>query len=460
MGLKTTIVPWLANFITSDSLRNLKRGWFEVERRLIPSLNTVVFYHRVDDPYSFLLLQAIPRFLEDFKVNLEIRLVLDLPEEMNPEPEKWRAYALRDARRLAKFHGLSFSSDARFPSYDDALKATSILLKHINRPKLLHLVSEVTGALWGTSTTTFESCVRRYGMMPEAQAKKRLKENKEQLLKAGHYTSAMLYYGYEWYWGMDRLGHLAERLNKPGIRRDTGETADYQKQYKHLLQGYNTLRPRPRQVQTLEFYFSFRSPYSYVAAERVFKLVELYKIPLEIKPVMPMVTRGIPAPKLKRTYIVHDAKREANRFDIPFGKICDPLGEGVNNCMALFTYARQQGKDKEFIAATSTGIWAQGMDMSQPGNLRKIIKKIGLDWNQAKAHLTADWQPMAEGNRNDLEALGLWGVPSFRYGDLVIWGQDRLWALEDAILSATSDTKKPPSAKRQPMPRQGGRQTP
>ena len=453
MGLNTIIAPWLANLVTSDSLRNIKRGWFEIQRRLIPSLNRVVFYHRVDDPYSFLLLQTIPRFLEDFKVKLEIRLVLDLSEGLNPEPEKARLYAIEDAKRLAKFHGLTFAEDAQPPSYDDALKATAILLKHSNRPKLLHLVSEVTGALWGTSTTTFESCLKRYGMIPEAQAKKRLKESRDQLLKSGHYTSAMLHYGHEWYWGIDRLGHLAERLNKPGLRRETGDIAEYQKQYNHLLQGYNTLRPRPRQVQKLEFYFSFRSPYSYLAAERVFKLAELYKIPLEIKPVMPMVTRGIPAPKIKRMYIVKDAKREAKRYDIPFGKICDPLGEGVHKCMALFLYAQEQGKDKEFIAAASAGIWSQGMDMTQQSNLRKLIKKCGLDWEQAKAFLSVDWKPMAEKNSDDLEALGLWGVPSFKYGDLVIWGQDRLWALEEAILSATSTSNSRHRPGITPLPR-------
>lgn len=455
MGLKTTVVPWLASIITSDSIRNLKRGWFEIKRRLLPSLNTVVFYHRVDDPYSFLLLQAIPRFLEDFKVNLEIRLVLDLPEDLNPEPEKWRRYALQDAQRLAKFHGLTFEPGMDFPSYQDALRATGILLKHSKRPKLLHLVGEVTGALWGSSTTTFESCLKRYGALPETQVKRRIKEAKEQLLNRGHYTSGMLYYGGEWYWGLDRLGHLAERLNKPGIRRDTGDIAEYQKQYKHLLQGYNTLRPRPKQVNTLEFYFSFRSPYSYLAAERVFKLAELYKIPVDIKPVMPMVTRGIPAPKIKRNYIVRDAKREAKRYDIPFGKICDPLGEGVEHCMALFTYAQQQGKDKEFVLAATTAIWSQGTNMAAQTNLRKLIKEVGLDWEQAKKHLSADWLPMAEGNRQDLEALGLWGVPSFKYGDLVIWGQDRLWALEEAILSAANGAK--PRLQPTPPPRQESR---
>ena len=63
-------MPLLTQMATSPKLRNLRRGWFELKRRIIPSLNTVVFYHRVNDPYSFLLLQALPRFLEDFKVNL------------------------------------------------------------------------------------------------------------------------------------------------------------------------------------------------------------------------------------------------------------------------------------------------------------------------------------------------------------------------------------------------------
>ncbi|MCG8670671.1 MAG: DsbA family protein [Pseudomonadales bacterium] len=440
--MKTSIVPWLASIITSDGMRNIRRGWFELKRHVFDSLNTVVFYHRVDDPYSFLLLQAIPRFLEDFKVNLEIQLVLDLPEDLNPEAEKWQKYAIEDAKRLAKFHGLSFNENAVPPSKEDALKATAVLLKHANRPKLLHMVSEVTGALWGNSTTTFESCLKRYGMIPESQAKRKIKDAKDQLMSRGHYSSGMLYYGGEWYWGLDRLGHLAERLSKPGIRRNTGDIAEYQKQYQHVLQGYNTLRPRPKQVHPLDFYFSFRSPYSYLAAERVFKLAEMYKIPVTIKPVMPMVTRGIPAPKIKRMYIVRDTKREANKFDIPFGKICDPLGAGVENCMALFQYAQQQGKDKEFIVAAATAIWSQGVDVSTTGGLKKIIKQSDLDWEQAQKYLgSSDWKEAAQANSEDLNAIGLWGVPSFKYGDLVIWGQDRLWALEETILSSAVTPK-------------------
>jgi 2-hydroxychromene-2-carboxylate isomerase len=432
------IVPFVAQMLTSPRLRRFKRSWFEIKRRLVPPFNTVIFYHRVNDPYSYLLLQALPRFLEDFKVNLQIRLILDLPDDGIPQPQLLERYALEDARRLAALHNLNFPDDACQPSHEDAFHATAILLKHQNRPKLLHLVTEVTGALWGCSTTTFESCLKRYGTLKDRETQTLISNATAELLARGHYNSAMLYYGGEWYWGLDRLGHLADRLNRPRLRRDTGDIADYQRQYRHVLQSYTSLRPRPRQVNPLDFYFSFRSPYSYLAADRVFKLAELYKIPVTVKPVMPMVMRGIPLPKAKRAYIIKDAKREAEKYNLPFGKICDPLGDGINTCMALFLYARGKGREKELVVSMAAGIWAEGLDVNRPSHLKKMLDRCGLNWDDAQASLGNDrWREMARKNSEDLQALGLWGVPAFKYGNLVLWGQDRLWALEKAVLAGS-----------------------
>jgi 2-hydroxychromene-2-carboxylate isomerase len=30
-------------------------------------------------------------------------------------------------------------------------------------------------------------------------------------------------------------------------------------------------------------------------------------------------------------------------------------------------------------------------------------------------------------------ALGVWGVPSFRVGNMITWGQDRLWLIEGEL---------------------------
>lgn len=440
MPLSRLLIPWVAQFATSPKLRRFRRGWFELQRRLLPSLNTVVFYHRVNDPYSYLLLQALPRLLEDFHVRLQIRILLDLPAEGTPRPDLLEAYAREDAKGLAALHGLVFPDDARTPRREDAFHASALLLKHQNRPQLLHLVTEVTGALWGCSTTTFESCLRRYGTLPDQDAQRLLDAATAELESRGHYQSAMLYYGGEWYWGLDRLAHLADRLNKPGLRRSTGDIADYQRQYRHVLQSYSTLRPRPRQVYPLDFYFSFRSPYSYLAADRVFKLAELYKIPVTVRPVLPMVSRGIPLPRAKRLYILMDAKREAEKHNIPFGKICDPLGDGIAHCMALFIYARALGREKELVVSILEGIWSEGLDVNRRSHLHRMVSRAGLDWDDAQRRLDdASWQGMAQHNRDQLQALGLWGVPVFQYGKRVLWGQDRLWALEKAVLAGVGN---------------------
>jgi 2-hydroxychromene-2-carboxylate isomerase len=38
--------------------------------------------------------------------------------------------------------------------------------------------------------------------------------------RLGHYLGAMLYYGGEWYWGVDRLQYLESRLQSLGLQTE------------------------------------------------------------------------------------------------------------------------------------------------------------------------------------------------------------------------------------------------
>lgn len=439
MGLSSQ----LNNLATSNSLSSLKRSWFKLMNSFIPGSSSITFYHQVNDPYSFLLLIAMRRFLEDFKVNLKIELILDM-EQANAEwpVAKWRDYALQDAERLALFHDLQFRHRIEFPSDENAFVATALLLKHQQRPKLLHMLAEVTGALWGTSTTTFESCVNRYGSLTADKASKIITANNSKLKRCGQYKSAMLYYAGEWYWGLDRLGHLAERLCSEGKQRDTGEIADYQRQYRHILQSYTSLRARPKQVHPLDFYFSFADPYSYLVAERIFKLTELYKIPLNLKPVITSTNRLDKQQKAQRRYFLQDAKREAGRYEIAFGNLCDPAAAAIANCMALFAYAEQENQAQNFSLRALTAIWAKGADLSHSSAIKKLLSKTGLSWEKAQPYLQDfDWQSKTGQNLKGLQQLGIYATPGFQYDELRCWGQDRLWALEQAILTTNNSNK-------------------
>jgi 2-hydroxychromene-2-carboxylate isomerase len=181
----------------------------------------------------------------------------------------------------------------------------------------------------------------------------------------------------------------------------------------------------------LEFFFSFRSPYSYLAAPRVFDLVRRYDIEIEYVGIMPMVTRGVPLPFSKKLFILRDAAREAARLGMPFGKIYDPIGEGALRCLYIAEYAAEQGRAEDFVLMASRAIWAEGLCMLNDNNLRKICRTVGLPWYPCKDVLDSNnYQDKIESNRKRLDELGHWGVPIFQIEGEIFWGQDRIIDLE------------------------------
>ena len=134
----------------------------------------------------------------------------------------------------------------------------------------------------------------------------------------------------------------------------------------------------------LDFYFSFRSPYSYISLERIFNLEKKYDIELNVKPVLPMVMRGLPVPTQKGLYIVKDTARIARKLEIPFGEISDPVGKGVENCMSLYQYIKEKGKEKEFLLSATTGCLVRVLNLANYSDLKKVVSRIGLNFDEAK----------------------------------------------------------------------------
>jgi 2-hydroxychromene-2-carboxylate isomerase len=101
-------------------------------------------------------------------------------------------------------------------------------------------------------------------------------------------------------------------------------------------------------------------------------------------------------------------------------------------------YAEREGLGQRYVLSFLRGVWAEGLDAGSDRGLRIIVERAGLAWPQAQIELKNEaWRETAEENRQQLFSLGLWGVPSFRVGDLAVWGQDRLWAVQEALLSGT-----------------------
>jgi 2-hydroxychromene-2-carboxylate isomerase len=148
-----------------------------------------------------------------------------------------------------------------------------------------------------------------------------------------------------------------------------------------------------------------------------------------------MVMRGLPVLRAKKIYIATDAKREADRLGIPFGRVCDPLGKGIGHCLAVhFNCAVGRGLELELARSVMQGIWAEARDVARISELVPLAARVGIDEGEVRAAIEdRSWKGQAEHNREALAELGLWGVPSFRIGSYQTWGQDRIPFIEAEI---------------------------
>lgn len=184
----------------------------------------------------------------------------------------------------------------------------------------------------------------------------------------------------------------------------------------------------------VDFFFSFRSPYSYLAGPRAFALPERFDVDIVFRGVIPMAMRGQSVPRAKRLHTLRDAKREAIRLGLPFGRIHDPIGDGAMRCLLVAEHAIDAGRVREFVLGASRGIWAEAADVSSDAGLRPICERAGLAWPDCAAALTDPTQrARVEANTAALAELGHWGVPVLVFGSELFWGQDRIEDLELAL---------------------------
>lgn len=372
-------------------------------------------YYEAGDPHSHLCAQLLPQLAERLKTSLRVYVVSAPDAAAYPEAEKQRSFALTDAQRIAPAWGLRFPADACLPQADAMQAAGQLLAAHSDPVAFAARETSVVSALFSGEPLTGE---------PEAEPI--LAANARRRRKLGHYLPGMWQFNGEWFWGIDRMNHLVDRLREKGLLEGDEPIA-------HLDASKASL-PSLQPGQKLEFFFSFRSPYSYLAALDMEKLAPGLPIEIKVRPVLPMAMRGLPVPLEKRLYIVRDVKRQADKLGHAFGRIADPIGAGAERCLNTFPLARSVEQQLAFLTSAGTAIWSEGVDVATDEGLRYVAERAGLQWAQVKGKLDAGIDlTYAESNRQALFDAGLWGVPSYRIGDFATWGQDRLWMVEELL---------------------------
>ena len=204
-----------------------------------------------------------------------------------------------------------------------------------------------------------------------------------------------------------------------------------------------------------DLFFSFRSPYSYLAVGRYRAMSEEYDLEIALRTVLPIAIRDpsilfTGSPNVGR-YIFIDAARSAQMLGIPYRwPRPDPVVQNlatreiaeeqphIHRLCRMGQAAERAGKGLAFADEVSRLIWSGSVDDWHEGDhLAKATTRAGLDFAALEAEARDDATALdAEitGNQNALEAAGHWGVPTLVFEGEPFFGQDRIamakWRME------------------------------
>lgn len=424
--------PLLSRALIHPRLHSLLQARYNWLRRIQRRPHQVIIWLRLNDPYSYLLIQALPRFIEHFSVQLIVKI---LPYQ---EPDQHYNHQLRDAWYLSQFHHLHFH-DFQSPAEEDCFSASQLLLanRHLPVHDFLVLAKQVFGCLWEHQQHKLATLILRFKQLTHSTTEKKMRIAARQFEQQGQIKSAQLYYQGEWYWGLDDLSDLGDRLSEIGLNKlnhqfQLSSDSIYQDN-DYLINDWQQLASIRAQKYTLDYYFRFDEPLSYIYLTPLLALAEHYQLKVRLKPIL-----DTSQPLVEWHTQLYRYARLAEKYRLPFGGICRPDENGVRACCALFCYSEQRGIANNITLALLSAIWAEGRDVSHLSHLKTLLKTHNCVVPQLKTLInSAQWLAQIEQYTVEWAALEVAEVPSFYlqgHRRIVFSGAHRLWALEMALV--------------------------
>ena len=207
-------------------------------------------------------------------------------------------------------------------------------------------------------------------------------------------------------------------------------------------------------TETIDTYWSFRSPYSYLATQDLLNVRKDFDVVIQLRVVLPVAlrTKGTlfdPSNTKPTRYIGLDSRRRAEFLGLPFVLPTrpDPVQQDrrtfevadeqpyIYRLCKLGVEANRRGKGLDFAAAVSSLIFSGTENWDQGDHLVKAARSVELDLAEMeKATEAGNHLEEIERNHAGLEAAGHWGVPTMVIRGEPFFGQDRIetlrWRLE------------------------------
>jgi 2-hydroxychromene-2-carboxylate isomerase len=196
----------------------------------------------------------------------------------------------------------------------------------------------------------------------------------------------------------------------------------------------------------IDVFWSFRSPYSYLATPRLVELEQRYDLDVHVRPVLPLAVRveGFfdRVNPLWPPYLIRDTLRIAESLGMPYAwPRPDPIVQEfpsrkvaaeqpyIYRLTRLGALAAERGRGLTFISEVSRLIFGGTAGWNEGSHLADAAKRAGCDlaeMDPAAARDAARLDAVIAENQRALEAAGHWGVPTMVFRGEPFFGQDRI----------------------------------
>lgn len=194
-------------------------------------------------------------------------------------------------------------------------------------------------------------------------------------------------------------------------------------------------------MKTIDFYFDFVSPYSYLAHCRLPDIAARHGYAIAYRPIdlkAAKLAAGNTAPPTvaipaKMKYAMADFTRWCARYNAPLAFTQSGPPDSTPANIATY-YAIDRGQARAYVDAMWGATFAVGGRLGDEAILRQVAAELGWNADDVVAFVASDEgaRRYAEGNEA-AQQKGVFGAPIMMVGDELWWGNDRLDFLEEYL---------------------------
>ncbi len=194
-------------------------------------------------------------------------------------------------------------------------------------------------------------------------------------------------------------------------------------------------------IKKISHYFDYKSPYAYLAQEETFRLQEEFDVEVDFLPYTLDIPSYLGSAEVDDTgrvlqetrnahqwrrvkYSYMDCRREATRRGLTVRGPRHIFDSSIAHIGML--YAKRQGDFRPYHNTVYERFWKRELDIENPEIIQRVLEEVGYKTSDFFAYVNGAGRQEHDRLRQETEAQGVFGVPSYLVNGELFWGAERI----------------------------------